>query len=175
MPLYCDIPLGAFTEDICQVNEGRVIAVALVRSDAVINDLTSLTDWNAAITAGTVTIIRNVAGEKPKSSPVTADGFGRQQTTNISRDFTATYQHPDVVGNEDFYNNLNYNNSYSFYYYTSSKHVWSTGEAIASFDADTIVEKGLNSRIIFDVAVSWSDKDMPVAYDATALASIFEV
>lgn len=175
MSLYCDIPLGEFSEDICQNNEGRIIAVALMRTDHTITDLTDLTQWNAAVAAGTVQIIRNVSGEMPKSAPITGDGFGRQQTRNISRDHTATYQHPDVIGNEDFYNNLNYNNSYSFYPYTASGHVWSTADAIASFDAAPVIEKGLNSSIIFDVAVSWSDKDIPVAYDATALSSLFEV
>lgn len=175
MPIYCDVPLGVFDEDICQANEGRIIAVALMRSDHNITDLTDLSQWNAAISAGTVQIIRNVAGELPKSSPVTADGFGRQQTRNVSRDHTSTYQHPDVIGNEDFYNNLNYNNSYSFYPYTASKHVWSTGDAVATFDAAPIIEKGLNSTVVFDVGVSWSDQDVPVAYDATTLSSIFEV
>lgn len=175
MSLYCDTPLGDYTEDICQNNEGRIIAVALLRVDHGITDLTSLAQWNAAILAGSVEIIRNVSGEMPKSAPITGDGFGRQQTRNISRDHTSSYQHPDVIGNENFYNNLNYNNSYSYYPYTASGHIWSTGDAIASFDAAPIIEKGLNSSIIFDVAVSWSDKDIPVAYDATTLATLFEV
>jgi hypothetical protein len=37
---------------------------------------------------------------------------------------------------------------------------------IANFDADVVVEEGLDSSIYFDVAVSWAAQDMHTAYDA---------
>jgi len=172
MSLYCSTPLPAFSQDICANEPGRVIAVALMRSDHAVTDPTSFAQWNTARSNSTAVIIQNVRGEKPKSSPVNVDGFGKQQSRSVSRDFTAQYFHPDVVGNEDFYNILNFDNAHSFWYYTQGGLIWTTGTAIADFNADHIVEAGLNTSIIFDVEVAWSSNDIPIAY--TAPAGIFE-
>lgn len=173
--LYCADPIPAFQEDICANEEGRIIAVAIVRSDAnVITDQTTLGTWQADIAAGRVIIIKNVRGTKPKSSAVDVDGFGRTQTISVSRDFTAQYFHPDVVGNEDFYNVLNYDRAHHFWYYTQGQLIWDSGDAFANFNGDHIVEEGLNTFIMFDVEVSWSGKDIPISFNASGLTTIFE-
>jgi hypothetical protein len=172
MALYCDTPFPEFAEDICANEEGRIIGVAFMRSDHTVTDPTSLTQWQNAIAAGEVVVIKNVRGAKPKSTPVQIDGYGRQKTKNVGREFTATYSHPDVIGNEGFYNVANYDGSHSFWYYTQGNKIWSTGDAIANIDADTVVEEGLDTAIAWDVAISWADQDIPEAYDAPA--GIFE-
>jgi len=173
MSLYCDTPLPAYAEDICANEEGRIIAVAYLRSDATITDYTSAAEWNADIAAGRTVIIKNVRGEKPKSSANSIDGFGRQKSRTVGRDFTTSYQHPDVVGNEDFYNVLNYDSSHRFAFYTQGGKVWVVEDAIADVDADFNVPMGLNDIIVFEVAVSWSTQPMPIAYNAPA--SVFEI
>jgi len=172
--LYCSTPLPDYAEDICANEPGRIIAVAIMRSDHTVTDPTSASLWNSNITAGRVVILKNVRGDKPKSTDVQGDGFGRQQTRSISRDFVANYKHPSVIGNEDFYNVLNYDNGHSFWFYTQGQKIWDSGDAIANFDSDFTIEEGLNTFIMWDVTVTWSTEDIPVASDASAISSIFE-
>lgn len=174
MSLYCNIPLPDFEQDICANEPGRIISIALVRSDAGITDPTVKAQWNSAIAAGSVVIIKNVRGTKPKSSPVEIDSFGRQQTRTVSRDFTAQFFHPDIVSNEDFWNVANYDNAHSFWYYTQGKRIWRPAPLsedndalpVVNINADSIVEEGLNTSIIGDVEVSWSSKFIPVSFAA---------
>ena len=83
MSLYCDTPLPVFAEDICANEEGRIIASVLLRSDHAITDPTSKAQWDAGLANGTVVIIKNVKGSKPKGSPVQVDGYGRQKTRTV--------------------------------------------------------------------------------------------
>ena len=175
MSLYCDIPLPAFVEDICANEEGRIIAVAYLRSDHAVTDPTNSGQWNTGIGDGTVVVIKNVRGDKPKSSPVQIDGFGRQKNRTVGYERSLNYQHPDVIDNENFYNILNFDSSHQIAYFTQGGKIWmppSTEAPIANVDADTVVEGGLDTSIIFDVAVTWSAQDMHTAY--TAPADIFE-
>jgi len=175
MSLYCDTPLPAFEQDICANEEGRIIAIAYLRSDHAITDPTDSGQWNTGLGDGTVVIIKKVRGSKPTASPVTADGFGRQKTRTISYDRTLTYQHPDVIGNEDFYNVMNFDNSHQIAYFTQGGKIWMppTDEApVVNVDADPLIEEGLDSSIVFDVTVGWASQKMHTAY--VAPADVFE-
>lgn len=172
--LYCDTPVPAFAEDICANEEGRIIAVALLRVDHAITTPTSKAQWDAGVADGTVIIIKNVKGSKPKASPITVEGFGRQKTRTVGYDRTAQYMHPDVVGNEDFYNALNFNSSYTWAFYTSGGKIWfpPSDDPVVNIDADYDVPEGLDTTIIWDVAVGWSSQEMHTAYDAPS--GVFE-
>tara|TARA_R110002096_G_scaffold60958_1_gene151770 strand:+ start:909 stop:1436 length:528 start_codon:yes stop_codon:yes gene_type:complete len=175
MSLYCDIPIPAYAQNVCANEEGRIIAIAYLRVDHAITDPTVKAQWTAAIADGTAIVIQNVRGEKPVGSPVTGDGFGRQKVKTISYDRTLTYSHPDVIGNEDFYNVLNFDNSHEIVYYTAGKKVWMppVDEApVVNVDADPAIEAGLDSAITFEVATSWASQKMHDAYDAPT--GIFE-
>ena len=173
--LYCDTPIPAYEQDICANEEGRILAVAYLRSDHAITDPTSGAEWTTGIADGTVVIIKNVRGSKPTASPVTGEGFGRQKTRTISYDRTLAYQHPDVVGNEDFYNVLNFDNSHQISYFTQGGKIWMppTDEApVVNVDSSPLIEEGLDSSIVFDVACGWASQKMHTAY--VAPADIFE-
>ena len=169
MSLYCDTPIPAFEQDVCANEEGRIIAIAYLRVDHQITDATVKAQWTAAIADGTAIIIQNVRGQKPVGSPVTKDGFGRQKTKTVSYDRTLSYQHPDVIGNEDFYDVLNFDNSHQIAYYTAGKKVWMPPvdeEPVVNVDADPIIEEALDSDIVFDVQVGWAAQKMNTAFDA---------
>lgn len=173
--LYCSTPVPEFAQDVCANEEGRIIAIAYLRVDHAISSPETKADWDTAIADGTAIIIKNVRGGKPVASPVTADGFGRQKTKTVSYDRTLSYQHPDVVGNEDFYNVLNFDNSHLVAYYTAGKKIWmppTDEEPVANVDADPIVEEGLDSSIVFDVQVGWAAQKMHTASDAPS--GVFE-
>ncbi len=175
MSLYCDTPLPAFEQDICANEEGRILAVAYLRSDHAIINPSDSGEWNTGIGDGTVVIIKNVRGSKPTASPVTGDGFGRQKTRTISYDRTLVYQHPDVIGNEDFYNVMNFDNSHQIAYFTQGGKIWMpppTEAPVVNVDADPLIEEGLDSSIVFDVACGWASQEMHTAY--VAPADVFE-
>ena len=175
MSIYCDTPIPLFEQDICANEEGRIIAIAYLRVDNEITDPTVKAQWDTAIAAGKAIIIQNVRGAKPVGSPVTADGFGRQKTKTVSYDRTLSYQHPDVIDNEDFYNVLNFDNSHLISYYTAGGKIWMppTDESpIVNVDADPIIEEALDSSIVFDVQTSWASQKMHTAYDAPS--GVFE-
>lgn len=175
MAIYCSTPLEDPLNDLCANEPGRIIAIAAVRTDATVKtSQTSLSAWNADIAAGRVKIIKNVRGSKDKSAPVTVDGFGRSQTRTVSRDFTLNYFHPDVIGNEDFYNGINYNEDHHVWFYTQGEKIWDPGDPTGDWDGDFTIEAGLNSSIMWDVTVTWSGKYVPVAYDASTITAIFE-
>ena len=173
--LYCSTPIPEFVQDVCANEEGRIIAIAFLRVDHAIVDPASKSEWDAAIALGTAIIIKNVRGSKPVGSPVTADGYGRQKTKTISYDRTLAYQHPDVIGNEDFYDALNFDNSHLVAYYTAGKKIWmppTNEEPVADVNADPSIEDPLDSSIAFDVTVGWAAKGMHIATDAPS--GVFE-
>lgn len=174
MALYCNSNQPGIQQDLCAKEPGRITAVAYIRTDnATLSGYTTANEWISGVANGTIHIIKNVRGEKPKSSNVTSDGFGLQKTFNVGRDFTATYEHPDVVNNEDFYNALNYNNSFRFAYYTQGGKVWVGGSEVCNIDADYVISTALDSIIIWNVVVTWTAQSTPVAY--TAPAGVFTV
>ena len=152
MATYCSTALPAYTEDICANLEGRIISVAYIRSDSNL-DSTNYTDvdtWNTEITAGRVVVIKNVKGSKPKSTANEIEGFGRESSRTVGREFTANYMHPDVEGNEDFYNVLNYDSAHRFAYWVGGKRLFVVEEEYASIDADHVTEEANDSIAFWD-------------------------
>lgn len=174
MSLYCDDPVPAFAQDLCAKEQSRVTAVAFIRTDnTTLSTYTNATEWTNGESDGTIIIIKNVRGDKPKSSAIKQPGFGLQKEFSVGRDHTLNYSHPDVVGNEDFYNAMNYNNSYQLAYHTAGGKVWICGDAVVNVDSDHVVVEDLNNIITQNVTVTWSHQDIPVAY--TAPAGVFDV
>lgn len=172
MALYCDTPLPAYQEDICAVEPSRIIAVAFIRSDNTFTDFTSASQWSTNQTAGTAVVIRNVRGNKDKSSVVEIDGFGKQQTRTVGYDRQITYEHADVVDNVDFYDVLNFDSAHSVAFYTQGGRLF-VNNNLVSVDADFIIPTELNNQIIFNVVVKWAEKEM--AQPFVGPASIFEI
>lgn len=174
MNLYCNDPVPAFVQDLCANEPSRVIAVAYIRADnTTLSGYTTAAEWINGIANGTITIIKNVRGEKPKSSPVTKPGFGRQKTFTVGYERSLTYEHPDVVGNEGYYDAMNFNNSYRIAYFTQGGLIWVPQSTdVVNVDADHVVSQDSDDIIIWNVAVKWSAQKMHKAY--TAPAGVFE-
>lgn len=167
--MYCDDPVPAFSPDFCAKEQARIVAVAFIRSDnTTLSTYTAAAEWTDGVADGTIIIIKNVRGSKPKSSAIKQPGFGLQKEFSTGRDFSLTFAQPDVVGNEDFWNAMNYNNSYSVAYYTAGGKVWITGDAVVNVDSDHEVVEDLTGIITQGTLLTWSTQDIPVAYTAPA-------
>lgn len=174
MALYCSTPFE-YERDLCATEPGRIIAVAAVRTDAgVLSDPTTLATWNTDVTNGRVIIINPVSGAKPKSTAVNVEGIGRVSQKLVNRDHTASYTHFDIVGNEDFYNGLNNSVDHYFWFYTAGQKLFTTS-AVGNWDGDFEILEGLNTVIQWRVDVGWSERNIPIGYDASGLISLFEV
>lgn len=174
MALYCNTTQPGIQQDFCSKELGRITAIAFIRTDnATLSGYTTAAEWINGVANGTIHIIKNVRGEKPKSSAVKIEGFGTQKEFSVSRDFTLTYEHPDVVNNEDFYNAINYNNSFRVAYYTQGGKIWVGGSEVCNVDADYVIQQGLDTIIVENVTVTWSAQSTHIAY--TAPANVFTV
>lgn len=167
---YCSTPVPPYVPDACANEPGRVVAVAFIRTDFDFTDPTDPAEWTAGIAADQIIVINETRGEKPKASQTTIDGFGLQRTRTVGYERTLTYQHADVVGNEDFYDGMNFSQNYRMAYVTPGEDglgvLWLGYAAIANVDADNVTPPEIDSIIHWDVAVSWSDNKMHKAYDA---------
>lgn len=167
---YCSDPVPPYVPDACANDPSRVVAVAFIRSDFEFTDPTDAAEWTAGQAADQIIVINNTRGEKPKASPTTIDGFGLQRTRTVGYERTLSYQHPDVKGNEDFYDALNFSQNYRLAFVTPTSDgvgtLWLTYEAVANVDSDYVVGTEIDGLIHWDVAVSWSENKMAKSYDA---------
>lgn len=95
---------------------GGISAAALVECDqTVITDFSNATQWQAAIAAGLVKVIKGIKAQIPAASPVLVDntvGCGAAQII-IGMDNTATWTDANVLGaNDDLYAKVNLRQSY---------------------------------------------------------------
>lgn len=175
--LYCSTPLIDYDQDVCANEPGRIIAIAAIRTDAyatISADITTASTWQTQIDAGKIKVIKNVRGDKPKSADVPIDGFGRQASKSINRDHTSNITFADIIGNEDFWNILNYDSGHHYFYYTQGQRIWDTGNNVANWDGDSVVEEGLNTIVVGQATMTWSNQDVPVSSDGINLVDIFE-
>lgn len=174
MAIYCDDVVPAYQQDCCANEEGRIIAIAYIRSDSIMSpaNYTSAGTWTSEIAAGLVEVIKCVRGDKPKSTETSIDGYGRQATRTVSRQFTVNYRHADVIDNIDFYNVLNFSTSYRIAYYAQDGRIFVVENDIVNVDADYVIPEGLDSLIDWEVLATWTGSQLQISYDAPA--SIFE-
>lgn len=172
MPLYCDDPIPQHQEDCCQNSPGRIIAVAYIRSDATITDYTDISEWNVDITAGRIHVIKCVRGSKPPSESIEGEGFGREQSISISRNFTVNYSYSNVNDNIDFHNALNYSSGHRLAYYTQEGTVYVVTDNSVNHNADYEIEEGLDTMLKWVVIDTWTDTQIPLGF--VAPPAVFE-
>lgn len=169
MSLYCNDPVPDIVQDFCANEKSRVTAIALIRTDnTTLSGYTTAAEWNNGVSNGSIIIIKNVRGDKPKSTATKLPGFGLQKEFTSGRDFSLNYAHPDVIGNEDFYDALNFNNSYKVAFHTAGGKIWIAGDGVANIDADFVVPEDLNNIIVWNSTLTWTNQTMPKAYTAPA-------
>ena len=171
--------------DCCQNNssEGRISAVAWVRKGVwgtpAFNETTIHLNsvWQGIVNRNYGYIIQDVRGQYDGSQAVEAPGYGRNLTRLQGRTHQVTYSHlftwagnSNTSGagltlhehNVDFYNWLNRQNDYEFYFVTQH-HIWRIERTAMSFTQIPISENIENS-IEYVVTVKWGNLDLPKPY-----------
>jgi len=136
-----------------------ISAIAIIDTDANIADFTSAGDWQAAITAGSVTVIKNIKGTFPKASAVEGENAIACGAEKMLDGFNGSFTWKDFnvnAENDGFYATLNTKRGYIAIYYCNE-------QEIRVFDPAGLI----------NFAVPWAtapegSKDKQV-YDATAM------
>lgn len=170
--LYCVTDLPGFDQDICDNSQSRVIGVAFMRNDHGITDYESAIQWNAAIAAGKVVVIKSVSGEEAAPTPKKIDGYGRSKSRTTSLDQSVNYEHNYNKGQEEFYNALNYASDRNFAYMTAAGLLFVVTDALVDVNAGRTTPKTLDDITKYMVAVEWTAQGQPLSYNAPA--SVFE-
>lgn len=167
MPIYCDDVVPAYAQDCCANEPGRIIAIAYIRTDSLLDPstYTSVGTWTSEIAAGRAFVIKCVRGSKPPSTANDIDGYGRQATRSVSRNFTANYRHADVIDNIDFYNVMNFSTSFKVAMYTPGGIAFIEETNTVNIDADYEIVEGLDSIIDWNVNLTWINTLMPLSFD----------
>lgn len=172
--LYCETELPAFDQDICHNEPSRIIAVAYLRTDHGISNFENAGQWQSAIDAGKVVVIKSVSGEEAEQSPKKIDGFGREKSRTTALAQTVNYEHnfSGSPAQTNFYNALNYASDRYFAYYTAGKKLFVVSDATVDVNARRSIPKTLDDIIKWMVTVEWDSQVMPV--EMVGPESIFE-
>jgi hypothetical protein len=165
----CNDP-GVLVYNPCVKELGRIRAFFYIRSSYTFADPTDPAEWTSAIASGDVILVQNTRGNKDKSGRIGAPGFGNQKEITVTRDFTINYMHREVIEdtNIDFYNDMNYSDGYYCGFVTQTKLWVYEAENIVTVDADIVVEEGIDTMVLFNVAVTFIADNLALPYEIPA-------
>lgn len=175
---YCTQSPGAYKNNNCARNPGRVIAVHFIKDTVYPLSWEDDSAWGTAQDAGNVKSIYKTKGEKPKAEPSTQDGFGKLTVTTTNRTFNLTYMHrgigekdgSDNFQNRDFYNLLNQDEGNWYVAFVTGDDTGYYSNVTVNVDADVVVPENILEEVLFDVAVQWQQIDLLEMFDAPATA-----
>lgn len=162
-PSGCDSLVPKHVCDPCEAREkGRIGAVAFIQKAYEFADPSNPVEWRAQINAKTIIVIPDILGSYDGGAEVEGPGYGRQQSSLIGYNFTSNFKDPNYTTNCLFYNALKNNRGYRFAFVTETQ-VHLTMNPVVIIPKNPVTED-LNSDVVWDVTVKWSDKDLPCPY-----------
>lgn len=169
-PNGCGVTVGDHYCNDCEAAEkGRVRSAGFIRSDFAFTDPTNPTEWVNGIRNKQIIVIPKTNGTFDGGSEVTSPGYGDQATKVTGYNFTSVFNDPNYALNADFYNALKRSSNWKYFYRTSSKvHIT---EVNVNVIPKNPVTDDVNSDVVWQVNVTWSDEDLPVPYTAPAVIS----
>lgn len=162
-PSGCDQAVPQHDCNPCEEKEkGRIGSVAFIKRDFEFTDPTNPVEWRNGIDAHDIIMIPQVLGSFDGGSEVESTGYGRQASNLVGYNFTANFKDPNYVTNCEFYNALKNSRQYRFAYVTSrSVHI--TTNPVTVIPKNPVTED-LNSDVVWDVTVKWSEADLPCPF-----------
>lgn len=148
---------------------GRIVAVAFIKTSYTFTDITDPTEWQTAITAGDVKIHKKVRGSYPAASDVTAPGLGNQESQVIGATHQMTFVDTAIKGNSGYWNAFRLSNAWKVAFVVGKDYdKLFEVDATVQISARQVVEESLDSRVVWQVNVGWSDIDSPTVGDVPA-------
>lgn len=155
--------------------KGGISAVAVLKTDHGITDFTNAAQWQSAIDAGNVKLIKNIKATIGEASPVEGENPVPCGSENILDllDQTATWKDFNVNAlNDSFYGQLNLAAGRSFaYYYCNEEEIRVVDSGNVTFTALPATSPESNrEKQFYPVTAKWTSKpeEFPVLYSAPA-------
>jgi hypothetical protein len=175
----CDEQLPEHVANPCPNGTDREFArtrsVALISEDYLPNlmvDPTDATLWTAGIAAGKIEIIPQSSGSYDPGSPKELKGYGDRKSSNGPREQTLSFNDPDYLVNQAFYNVINgITNKVPAWRTSSLVHIADKPATIVAGDA---VEDDLEAEVVWQVHCKWTSINLASKHDASALGAIFK-
>lgn len=155
----------------CQDYEtGGIDAFAVVECDqASITDWTDAAEWNTAIAAGEVKVIKGIRGQVPESEAreITNPVGGSSDNFTVNYNRTFTWVDNNVSGgNNSFYNELNRRRTFLVYHLAESDTIRVLEEVPADFQVREMVPESTGELTGYMGTAKWTYFDMPAIYAA---------
>lgn len=164
----CTGAVEAPTCDPClnDIEHGRVRGVAYIAADyyaTLVADPTDISLWTDGVAAGKIFIIPATQGNFDGGAPVEVTGYGDADTKVIGYKFTLTYKDPTLQGNTAFYNSIK--NSGNYYVAFRTETLTRISDNPATVKPKAPIEDDLNSEVVWNVEVTYSQPDHSVPFD----------
>lgn len=162
-PAGCEAEVGDHYCNPCEdLEHGRIRSVAFIAADFAFTDPTSALEWRNGILNKKIIIIPEVNGTFDGGAEVEAPGYGDQATKLTGFNFTAVYNDPNYRLNADFYNAIKRSRNWRFFYRTETQgHL--TQNTVSTIPKNPVTDD-INSEVVWNVTVKWSEGDLPVPF-----------
>jgi len=157
-----------------EFKKGGISAIAIMECAHTITDFTSASEWNAAIAAGTVKIIKQIKATVPDASPVNGENpvpCGSETILDLLEQ-SITWKDFNVHAlNDDFYQQLNLAKRSIAWYYCESEEIRVVNDCNVTFAALPATSPESNrEKQFYNVTGSWTSApdEFPVLYTAPA-------
>lgn len=167
---YCDEEDQVRDAKACYVEEGAgIYHAALIDKSATIDRSTPeayMTSLLAAEAVCKAHIIRNTYGEYDGGTKQYGKSYGGGTPKPIGAEHSATFADPQYVGNEAFWNAMQYQGSkYNLEFFTETR-VWPVKGKALTFDAKGAIVSDFKEIIEGQITTKWNDKDNLVSEPA---------
>lgn len=142
---------------------GRIRSVALIKNTFTFTDPSSTAEWTTGITNEDIIVIWKTQGGYDGGATSELIGFGDSATVNGNTTHTLTFKDPNYADNCDFYNAIKGSSDYTLAFRTSSQ-VHLAGAPV-TLTPKNIVADDINSVVVWEVQVKWTNPDSPCPYD----------
>ena len=172
----CRVYPPAYTDLVgCDIEPGRVVAVAFIEESVDFNslDITDPANWTSLTYSTDILIHQEVRGSYTKPAATEIAGKGKQDTRVTGRKHELVFRVEAIKGNDEYWNILNRSTNYTLAFVVGSDYdLLFYVDTNVSIDAGPTVEEGLDSQADWEVLVKWSDINVPQTSDVPA--GIFE-
>lgn len=149
---------------------GRIRSVAFVKNTFSFTDPTSTAEWTTGVNAADIIVIWKTQGSYDGGATSEQIGFGDSATVNGNTTHTLNYKDPNYADNCDFYNAIKGSSDYTLAYRTgtlTAGHIHLAGAPV-TITPKAPVADDINSVVVWDVTVKWTNSDSPCAYSTPA-------
>lgn len=179
MSTYCTAEdLSDHEKNDCYYPKGGISGVGILKTGHGITDFSNATQVQAAITAGTLKVIKAVKAELPEPSPIEGENPVACGSETIVDGFDYTFEVTDFnvnENNDEFYRLLNISQFSGIMFFMCEEEQVRVVENNVSFNARLVIPRSNKEKQNYLVTAKWSQsvqESFPVLYDAPA--GIFE-